>query len=77
MSNLNAADVGVGVKAGTLGYGADFSVTLTKTINARVSLTSLNIDSQAETVTVGDSSDEGSINSTADIDFGSSALLFD
>jgi hypothetical protein len=25
-SNLNAADVGVGVKAGTLGYGADFSV---------------------------------------------------
>jgi hypothetical protein len=72
-----AADVGVGVKAGTLGYGADFSVTLTKTINARISLTTLSIDSQAETVTVGDASNEGTISATADIDFGSSALLFD
>jgi hypothetical protein len=44
-TNVNAADVGVGVKAGTLGYGADFSVTLTKTINARISLTTLSIDS--------------------------------
>lgn len=76
-SNLNAADIGVGAKVGTLGYGADFSVSLTKTINARVSLTTLNIDSQAETVTVGDSSNEGTINAKADIDFGSSALLFD
>jgi hypothetical protein len=76
-TNSNAADVGVGVKAGTLGYGADFSVTLTKTINARVSLTTLSIDSQAETITVGDASNEGTINTTANIDYGSSALLFD
>jgi hypothetical protein len=77
-TNLSAAqDVGVGVKAGTLGYGADFSMTITKTINARVSLTALSIDSQAETITVGDSSDQGTVNATADIDFGSSALLFD
>ena len=75
--SLNAAEVGVGVKAGTLGYGADFSVTLTRTINARISLTTLSIDSQTETVTVGDSTNQGTINATADIDFGSSALLFD
>ena len=75
--NLNAADVGVGAKVGTLGYGADFSVTLTKTINARLSLTTLSIDTQTETVTVGDSTNQGTINATADIDFGSSALLFD
>jgi hypothetical protein len=76
-TNVNAADVGVGVKAGTLGYGADFSVTLAKSINARISLTTLSIDSQAETITVGDASNEGTINTSADIDFGSSALLFD
>jgi hypothetical protein len=76
-SNLNAADVGVGLKAGTLGYGADFSVGLTKTINARVSLTTFDVDSQAETVTVGDSTDQGSINATAEVDLGSSALLID
>jgi hypothetical protein len=76
-NSLNAADFGVGVKAGTLGYGADLSVTLTRTINARISLTSRSIDSHTETVTVGDSSNEGTINGKADIDFGSSALLFD
>lgn len=75
--SLNAADFGVGVKAGTLGYGADFSVSVTRTINARVSLTTLSIDSQSESVTVGDSTNQGTINATADIDFGSSALLFD
>jgi hypothetical protein len=40
-STLHAADFGVGVKGGALGYGADFSVTLTKNINAQVSLTTL------------------------------------
>jgi hypothetical protein len=76
-STLHAADFGVGVKGGTLGYGADFSVTLTKSINARVSLTTLSIDSESETVTFGDTSNEGSVIATADIDYGSSALLFD
>lgn len=75
--SLNAADVGVGVKAGTLGYGADFTVTLTRTVNARVSLTSYSVDSESETVTVGDATNEGTINATADVDFGSSGLLFD
>jgi hypothetical protein len=76
-STLHAADFGVGVKGGTLGYGADFSVTLTKSINARVSLTTLSIDSASETVTFGDTSNEGSVIANADIDYGSSALLFD
>jgi hypothetical protein len=49
----DAADFGVGVKAGTLGYGADFDITLTKTINARIRLTNLKTDPQAETITVG------------------------
>lgn len=76
-SNLNAADVGVGVKVGTLGYGADFSVTLTDTVNARVALTTLSIDSESEAIDVGDSGTTGTIDVTADIDYGSSALLFD
>ncbi|MFT5658365.1 MAG: hypothetical protein ACI9KN_001644 [Gammaproteobacteria bacterium] len=76
-SNLNAADFGVGVKAGTLGIGADFTVALSKTVNARVSLTTFNIDSETETITIGDSTNQGTITATADFDFGSSALLFD
>jgi hypothetical protein len=40
-------------------------------------LTTLDADSESETVTVGDSSNEGTINVAVDIDFGSSALLFD
>jgi hypothetical protein len=76
-STLHAADFGVGVKGGTLGYGADFSVTLNESINARVSLTTLSIDSESETVTFGDTSNAGSVIAKADIDYGSSALLFD
>lgn len=76
-SNLNAADIGVGAKVGTLGYGADFSAALTNTVNARLALTTLSVDRQSEAITVGDSSNEGTIDTTADIDYGSSALLFD
>ena len=76
-TNLNAANIGVGAKVGTLGYGADFSVALTETVNARVALTTLSVDSQSEAITVGDSTTTGTIDATADIDYGSSALLFD
>ncbi len=43
-SNAHALDVGVGLKAGTVGAGFEVSVGLTKTINARVSLTSIDIN---------------------------------
>ena len=77
VSNANALDIGVGVKAGTLGAGVDLSVTLTQTINARVSLTAVNIDDLNETITVGDAGNTGDINATMNFDFGASSLLFD
>ena len=39
--NADALEVGVGVKAGTVGVGVDLSVALTQTINARISVTSI------------------------------------
>ena len=77
VSNANALDIGVGVKAGTLGAGVDLSVALTPTINARVSLTAVNIDDLNETITVGDAGSSGDINATMNFDFGASSLLFD
>lgn len=77
--NLNAADTnfGVGVKAGTMGYGADFTVTVTKTINARLSLTSFEFDDKNETFIVGDASDNGTIDVILEADIGANALLLD
>ncbi|MDH3389331.1 MAG: hypothetical protein OEN02_15680 [Gammaproteobacteria bacterium] len=69
--------MGVGLKAGTLGLGVDVSVALTKTINARIALTSVEIDSQNETVTVGDAGSEGDIDAVLDADYGANALLVD
>jgi hypothetical protein len=77
VSNANALDIGVGVKAGTLGAGVDLSVALTQTINARVSLTAVNIDDLNETITVGDAGNTGDIDATMNFDFGASSLLFD
>ena len=39
ISNADALEVGVGVKAGTVGVGVDLSGALTQTINARISVT--------------------------------------
>lgn len=50
-SSIVAADVGIGVKAGTLGYGAEFTLGLTDSINARVGLNSY---SYSETATQDD-----------------------
>jgi len=77
VSNANAIDIGVGVKAGTVGAGVDISVALTQTINARVSLTSVNIDNLNETITVGDAGSTGDIDASMNFDFGASSLLFD
>lgn len=77
-SSANALDIGVGVKAGTVGIGVDISVALTQTINARVSLTSIDVDDFEETLEVGDDSgNEGEIDAVMGLDFGANALLID
>jgi len=76
-TSVNALDLGFGVKAGTAGFGGEVSVALTQTINARISLTSVDIDDFDETLTVGDDGAEGDIDAVMSFDFGANALLFD
>lgn len=73
----NALDVGVGLKAGTLGAGIDLSVALTKTINLRAAITGVDIDGLEETVTVGDDGDEVDIDAELDADYGANGILVD
>ncbi len=75
-SAVHALDIGVGVKAGTVGTGAEFSVALTRTINARVSLTDVSADFD-ETIEVDDDDNQYGIDANLDLDFGAQALLFD
>lgn len=75
--SANAIDLGVGLKAGTVGAGIDISAAVTRTINVRVSLTNVDIEGESETITVGDSSAEGDLDAELDLDFGANALLFD
>lgn len=76
-SNVYALEMGVGVKAGSIGQGVDFSVALTQTINARISLTSIDVDDHNETIQIGDTGATGDIDAVLGLDFGASALLFD
>jgi hypothetical protein len=73
---VQAYDFGVGVKAGTLGVGAEVSMTLTQTINARLALTSIN-SSYDDTLDIDDGENVATVDATLDLDFGASALLFD
>ena len=75
-SNIYAADIGVGVKAGTLGFGVDISMALTQTINARFSLSKFSRDIN-ETLNINDANNTATIDSTLNVDFGSAAILFD
>lgn len=75
--NAEAVEIGVGVKAGTIGKGVELSVALTQTINARVSLTSIEVDDQTETIQIGDAGATGDLDAVLGIDFGATALLFD
>ncbi len=77
VSNAHALDVGIGLKAGTVGAGFEASVGLTKTINVRVSLTSIDINDQEETFEVGDAGASGDIDAVLGLDFGATALLID
>ena len=75
--NAQAVEVGIGVKAGTLGAGVDLSLVLSKSVNARISLTSIDVDDIDETITVGDTGASGDIDAKMKADFGANALLLD
>ena len=74
---ISAADLGVGVKAGTNGYGVELSVAVTKNTAIRVMGARLDTDDEDETISVGDSGFEGDVDSELDFDFGAAALFFD
>lgn len=80
-SGANAIDWGLGVKAGTVGVGAELSVALSQTINARLSLTSVSADFDEEVVldeTInGVPNNTATIDATMDVNFGAVALLLD
>ena len=75
--NAYAIDVGVGLKAGTLGAGVDVSFALTKSVNARISLTTVDLEGENESYEVGDTGATADVDAELDIDFGATALLFD
>jgi prepilin-type processing-associated H-X9-DG protein len=77
VSNANAVDLGVAAKVGLNGVGVDLSVALTKTINARLSVASIDVDGEDETVTVGDPGFEGDVAADLNFDYGANALFFD
>lgn len=79
-SSAQALDMGVGVKAGTLGAGAEISVALTQTINARLSFTSVGADFDEEMDLSDDTPGEevsATIDANLDLDFGATSILFD
>jgi len=75
-SSAHALDFGVGVKTGTVGTGAEISVVLTPTINARLSLTDVSADFD-EDIELDDADNSATIDANLDLDFGATALLFD
>jgi len=76
-SSAHALDVGVGLKSGTVGNGVEVSIALTKNVNARVSLTNIDVDDEDETIEVGDDGFSADLDAELDLDFGATAILFD
>ena len=54
-------------ESGTPGAGIDLSVALTSTINARISVTRVEVDDQTDTITIGDPGFEGDLNATVNL----------
>ena len=77
LASGSAQAVGVGVKGGTAGLGAELTIGITETINARISLTNSDLGSEEETYTVGDDGAEGEVDAELDVNIGTSGLLFD
>ncbi len=76
-TGASAVELGAGYKLGTVGHGIDISTALTKTINARVSITGIDIDGRQESVEVGDQGSSANVDASLDLDFGATSLLFD
>jgi hypothetical protein len=75
-TSAQAYDFGVGVKAGTLGAGAELRLTLTQEINARLSLTTGSA-SYGETLGLNDGITVVTVDAVIKMDFAASALVFD
>jgi hypothetical protein len=75
-SSASAIDFGVGVKAGTVGFGVDVSFVLTQTINFRLSATQADF-SENDTIDMEDEGNRAQVDAKLDLDFGSTALLID
>ena len=75
-TSASALDFGIGAKAGLNGIGLDLTVGLTRNINLRVAASSIDIEGEEETVTVGDTV-EGDIDAELDLDFGANAIMID
>lgn len=75
-TSVQALDIGVGVKAGTLGNGVDLSVAISPTVNARLALTKVSTDFD-ETLDISDDQNSATIDATMKLDFGATALLLD
>jgi hypothetical protein len=75
-SSAGALDLGVGVKAGTAGVGVDLSVALSKTVNARLSLTNVD-ETLDEAIEISDADNSANVDATMDLGFGATGLLLD
>jgi hypothetical protein len=75
-SSVHAIDFGVGVKTGTVGTGAEISVAITPTINARLALTDVSTDID-ENIELEDADNSATVDANLDLNFGATALLFD
>jgi len=71
-------NLGLGVKAGTLGTGLEVSVGLTQTLNARLGITNVDFSTD-ETLDLDDpdTNTSASIDSTLDLNFGATMLMLD
>ena len=77
LMSSQAAAVGVGVKAGTNGYGIELSVGVTEHINVRLMGSRIDIEDENETIAVGDSGSEGDLDAELDFDYGANAVFVD
>ena len=75
-SSASAIDFGVGVKAGTVGFGADLSFVVSQTVNVRASFTQADFN-ESDTITLEDADNQANIDADLNVEFGSSALLLD
>jgi hypothetical protein len=76
-STVQALDFGIGAKAGISGVGLDLSVGLSKNINARLSVSNIDIKGEDDSVSVGDAGNEADLNYDIDFDYGANALFID